>query len=220
MGDVVHTLSNLSNPKIGLTSPLSSVGNALGIKSDSALGKNLNTMDSWTNPVARNIFGMSGAGKPAAPGINNNLGTVQSAQLANAANFRQNLPGLENQMGHQLADQSNQQMSQNIQGARQNNSARGLLYGGINAGQEGAIRANAAHGLAAGRSDINQGLLNNANTLDAQAIHTGLGIQQTQQSIQNSIYGQALADMQARGAAIGGLMGGVGKIGGMFAAGA
>lgn len=156
---------------------------------------------------------------PGAPGINKNLGKTQAAQLENAQSFRDRLPGLENQLGHQLGEQSNQQMGQNLHDVRQSNSHRGLLYGGINAGDEQQVRGHAASSLAQGRSNINSGMENAANTLDAQAIKTGMGVQQTQQSIQNSIYGQALANMQAQNQLIGGVFGGMGKIGGLLAAG-
>lgn len=210
MGDVIHTIAN----------PLGTIGNWVGVNTNSQLGKNLHYLDSTTHPIEQTASDMYSADKPAAPGINKNLSNVQNTQVQKAQNFRKGLLGTENSLGHNLAEENNHMLGQNLQGIRQNNSHRGLLYGGLNYGQEQGARVGAARSLAQGRTSINNNMENAANTMDQQAIHTGVGIQQSQQQIQDAIYGQALADMQAKNAALGGFISGAGKIGGAFAGGA
>jgi hypothetical protein len=204
MGSAVHAIAN----------PLGTVGSWVGAGPNTSIGKGLHFLDASTHPLEQTASDMLNAKKPEAPGINSNLARVQREQNRNAMDFRQNLPSMANTLGTSLADQNNQMMDQNIRSVRQNSSARGLLYGGLNAGREQGARSVAGNALAQGRSNINMGLQNAANTLDAQALHTAQGVQQTQDSIQSGIYKQALADMQARNAVVGGFMSGAGKVGG------
>lgn len=171
------------------------------------------------NKLGSNL--LNGGRPPSAPngsnGSNANLSAVQQAQLANAQSFRQNIPNTEAQLGSQLAQQTNNQMGNAISQTRSNNSARGLLYGGVNAGQEQGIRNQAASNLAQGQSNINANTQNAAFQLDQEAANTGFGIQQSQQAIQNDIYSQALANMNAASSGISSLLGAGGKVvGGML----
>lgn len=146
----------------------------------------------------------------------------QNALLAKqhyAKEFRKNLPGMENQMGHGLADAANTQMVSSIGQAKQSNSNRGLLYGGINQGQEQGIRANSANAVAQGQSDINSGLESAANDMDSSAIKQGFNYQAQQQAIQNQIYKQAMASMASSGAALGSVLGAAGAVGGAMVSG-
>jgi hypothetical protein len=141
---------------------------------------------------------------------------AQSGQQYGAQQFRKNIGQTENNMYGQLSSGVNNQMNSQIKGVQQHNSSRGLLYGGVNAGQEGAIRAGAASSLASGKSAINSGVENAANSMDQGAIDTGIAIQQQQQQMQNAIYSNAMAQMNASNSAIGGLMGAVGTGVGMY----
>jgi len=136
---------------------------------------------------------------------------AQSAQQYFANQFRQNIPQTENTLYNQMASGVNQSMNQGIKNVQQNNSRRGLLYGGVNAGQEGAVRAGAASQLAEGRSNINSSVENAANNMDQTAIDTGIAIQQQQQQMQNAIYADAMAKMNMNN----GLLGGVASAAGM-----
>lgn len=100
-------------------------------------------------------------------------------------------------MGHQLAGDVNQEVTGQVGQVRGMNSHRGLLYGGINAGQEQGVRAAGAVQAAQGRSKINQGLMTAADTMDKNAIKTGFDTQKMQQSIADSVYRQSLADMNS-----------------------
>lgn len=153
------------------------------------------------------IDAMNGSDAPEAPGVDSNLQRLKEAQLQNAKNFRTNLPGMKSQMTQDLRQTSNAQLSNDLGTIQNNNSARGLLYGGVNQGQKAGQRANSQIKLASGIGAINSGLDNAANTLDAQAIETGVGIQQTQQAIQNQLYSQAMTQMNANNSMIGSAVG-------------
>jgi len=138
---------------------------------------------------------------------------LQGAQQYFANQFQQNIPTLENQMYSNLAQGVNANMNQGIQSARASNAGRGLLYGGVNAANEQAIRANASNQLAQGRQNINTSVLNEGQQLMNNAVSTGIGIQQQQQQMQNAVYQQAMASMNAQNQAIGGLLSAGGLIG-------
>lgn len=136
--------------------------------------------------------------QPGDPGINPDVSALQQAQLQNAQQFRQGLPGLERDMDTQLKGGITNQLRQGLQATRANNSARGLAYGGVNQGQEQQLRASAQNRAAQGFSQIHSGLLNEANLMDQGAIANGVAIQQQQQQIQNTIYQNAMASMNAQ----------------------
>lgn len=159
-----------------------------------------------------NLYG-SGPDAPPVPGTPGALDQLKQAQINTAKDFRQNLPGMEGQLGNQLASSSNQQLGQDTSSLKQMNSRRGLLYGGVNAGGENKLRASAQGGLSAAKSQLHAGLESQANQLDSEAIQTGVAIQQSQQQMQNLIYQQALARMQSENAMMGSLF----QAGGMAA---
>jgi hypothetical protein len=131
---------------------------------------------------------------------------IQGAQNYYATQFRNNIPQTENTLYNQFSSGQNQQMNQGIKNVQQHNSSRGLLYGGVNAGQEGAVRAQTSGALAQGRSAINQSVEGAANSMDQSAIDTGIAIQQQQQQMQNAIYSNAMAQMNAQNGVFGGLL--------------
>lgn len=141
---------------------------------------------------------------------------AQSAQQYGAQQFRQNIGQTENNLYNQAASSVNQNMNAGIKNTQQQNSRRGLLYGGVNAGGEAGVRANASNNLASARSNINSGVENAANQMDQGAINTGIAIQQEQQQIQNTIYADAMAKMNNSNAGIGGLLGAAGMGVGMY----
>lgn len=164
---------------------------------------------------ARWLYGNKGWGVYRTPtGTDQLLGAQQD--LANK--FRSSIPQTENTLYNRMGGQIQGQTDQATRQVRQNNSGRGLLYGGINAGQEGAVNASGAASMASGRSAINQGVENEANTLANQAIQTGTQIQQTQQQMQDAVYSQAMTQMNASNAAFGGLLGAGGMIAGGYLA--
>lgn len=178
------------------------IGNAVG----GALGQgDISTyLTLGGNKLAAGIGGLLAPGDvPGSPGANQGLQQTLAAQQQYAQQFRQALPQIQNNMQGQLAQQANQGMQQNLQTTRTNNSSRGLLYGGINAGQEGQDRAKAQKGLINADSALNSGLQSEANSLDQAATQTGVGIQQQQQAMQNSVYQNAMAQMAGQNQMLG-----------------
>lgn len=140
----------------------------------------------------------------------------QNAQKYFTQQFRQNIPGMEGDLYNQLNQGVSQEMNQGIQNTKQANSRRGLLYGGVNAGGEGAVRANAAGELARGRTSINSGLLDAANQMEGNQIKTGLDIQRNKQTIADSIYQRAMAEASGTGAMVGDVLGAAGAVAGAY----
>lgn len=135
------------------------------------------------------------------------LQQLQAQQLQQAQSFRSDLPGLKQQLAEGLTQQSNLGVNQNDRLIDQHNAGRGLLYGGINAGEHQSNRATAQSSLASSVNQGNIGYDQAANNMDAQAISTAAGIQQTQQAAQNQIYSQALAAQNAQNSEIGSAVG-------------
>lgn len=126
--------------------------------------------------------------------------------------FNQNMGTMQNQMGNQMAGQVGAQADQSVQAARSHNASRGLLYGGVNAGQEAGIRGNAAAQTAQGQSNINQGLLQEQSQLNAGAIQSGINYQQTQQQMQQALYQNAAQGLATDTAATNGLLQAAGTV--------
>lgn len=154
---------------------------------------------------ANNLF--KPPAQPTAPGVDPGLSAVQQQQQQQAQQFRANLPQNENTAYSDLAQASGANTNQAVRQAGSSNSARGLLYGGVNQGQQQGIRANNQVNLAKGKSDINNQYETEANKMDAAAVGTGVAIQQTQQSVQDQIYKQALLNMNNQNNAFGSLLG-------------
>jgi hypothetical protein len=201
-------IQNIVNGQVGtgvgqvLTAPpgMNNVAGAVNTVG-SNIGNNLTHLSDWTGETG------DPNSPPPAPGVNPALTNLQTQQQTNATNFRNNIPQMEQSMGEQLKASANQTMGQQLGGLGSYNSSRGMGYGGVNQGQQQRVRSAAQSGVAQGQSNINAGLQNAANTLDAEAVNTGLGIQQTQQSIQNNIYSQAMTQMNANNSMVGGFLG-------------
>lgn len=132
---------------------------------------------------------------PQAPPTNPALSQLQQQQQQQAKDFRANMPNMVRMMSENLKSQANQGLSEGLRQTKSDYNTRGLLYSGMRQGKEAQLRGKAQAGLAAGISGINADVENAAHTMDAQAVETGVGIQQTQQAIQNQIYSQAMARM-------------------------
>ena len=140
-------------------------------------------------------------------------------QQFQAMDFRANAPQMQNTLYNQLSADVNQAAGQGIRAVKQKNSSRGLLYGGINAGNEQGVRATASGQLAKGRSAINQGVMETADQIEQGAINTGLQIQNQQQQMQNAIYANAIARMNADNSQTAGLLSAGGMVLGGYLAG-
>lgn len=147
---------------------------------------------------------------PDAPGVDPNLAKLKEKQLKQAGDFRQNMPNMVRIMSEDLKRDSNQAMNAGVRKTREDYASRGLVHSGLRQGAEAGKRAQAQAGLAQGVSAINADMENAANTLDAQAVETSLGVQQTQQAIQNQIYSQAQARLAGQNHMVGSAIGGIG----------
>lgn len=134
-----------------------------------------------------------------------------------ADKFNQNIPNMANEMQGQAAADINGRMTQGIKNVQQSNSARGLLYGGVNAGQEQRVRAQAAGDLAHAKSNINQGLISAGQNMRSNAISTGVSYQQMQQALNNAIYSNAIAKLNGDSSMTNSLLSSAATIGGIAA---
>ncbi len=193
-GNIFRGAGDLINGSAGVVGSLPLGGRAMGSIIKGA-GNMIGSIDG------------SDATPPSAPGVDPGVSSALQSQQQQAQQFRQNLPGMENQAGQQLAQSTNRQMGQNIENVNKYDNSRGLLYGGINQGNQQKQRVNAATSLAAGRTSINDQYNQAANQMDAAAVGTGLAVQQSQQVIQDQIYNQALTNMMNQNQAFGSLLG-------------
>lgn len=140
---------------------------------------------------------------PAAPGIDPNLQALKNKQTAAAKDFRSNLTENKSQAAQKLQGDANRYMNKNLDDSQNSMNQRGLLYSGINAGNQGSIRADAGAKLGSAITQSNTSYDTQADQLDSDAVNTGIGIQQSQQQIQNMLYSQAQAKLAGQNAMIG-----------------
>lgn len=162
--------------------------------------------DVTTGGQATNLYNnLTGAGQsgPQAPGTNPSLSSVEQQQINQANDFSANMPTYQSQMTDNLKTNVNNQLGSNLNTISNNNNARGLLYGGVNQGQRAQAYGQAQAQTAQGVSNINAGLLSAQDQLNANAVGTGTGIQQSSQAIQNDIYQQTLSQINSNNAMLG-----------------
>lgn len=205
MGSAVSSISS------GLNSVRDTVNNATGTRLGDAVPYLVG------GPTGGSAYYAMGLDKrapdaPEAPGINENLSRLKQKQMEQAKQFREGLPGMKNKMATDLRVEANQAMGAQAKGINEANSRRGLLYGGINAGQQGAAKRASQGRLASAISANNVNLESAADTMDAQAIDTGVGIQQSQQAIQNQLYSQAQARLNGENQITGSILGAAGGV--------
>lgn len=199
---VVHTITHPGDTLKGIKkNPIGSLTNQVGESTDPfGIGKSIGVN------VGDPLNLLTPKSGPGAPGINPDVNNLKKQQQAYAQQFRSSIPQLQGQMVGQLRRDTQGQLNNNLSGLRSSNSSRGLLYGGVNQGQENQVRGAAQRGLIGGVSQINMGLQNEANQLDNSAIQTGVNIQQQQQSMQNMIYQNAMAQQAGQNQMMGSLI--------------
>ncbi len=157
---------------------------------------------------ANGVFGNAdGSNQPTPPKTPSSLAGLQAQQQQYAQQFSQNLPQMQQKMAGLLTQQANQQMSGQIAQVKNQNNRRGMEYGGVNQGQQGQVRAADQQNLGQAITGSNANLENASNTLNAQAVETGVGIQQTNQAIQNQIFQQQMAQMNSQNSVMGSALG-------------
>lgn len=150
------------------------------------------------------------------PGEDDRLTDLQREFKKQADEFSKNAPGLKESMFNSIASQERHNLARNISGVNQSNAARGLLYSGINEGGKGAVRAESSQALAGARSKINTGVDAAERQLKYNVTAADLKQQQTNQSIQDSVYQNALESMMRRNSAMAGLFQGAGYLAGAY----
>ncbi len=145
-------------------------------------------------------------------------------QSERAQKFRMQFPSI---LNNQLAGERvnmRRNIASGVGDARKGYNSRGLLYGGLRTGAEAGVGADAGAKYAATVADKTKALNDQANSLDQDVTETGkvLGDIGNEVSGNTNASRQALLDSlmqqsQAKDEAIGGLLGGVGKLGGTIA---
>lgn len=143
----------------------------------------------------------------------------RDAQLAQARDFRANIPVFQSQMADSLNEQASNAQNHALQATDQNYSRRGLLYSGMNERGKMGVRAQTGQAVASGIGGINADLENAAGQMDANAVQAGMQQQQHQQQIQNDIYARAMARMNSSNSIMGSAIGLAGTAGLLYATG-
>jgi len=166
-----------------------------------------------------------GGGNPPAPpsqmvnSVDPRLQQTRDDQIKWAQYYGANLPYYEKQQQNINTDNSRQALSQQLAGVTQNSNARGMLYGSYNQGEQAQAAAQNQAALQAENAIVNQNAQDKLSQLQAQAMGTGIAVNQSQQDINNQAYQIALARQQQAAQAMGSLVSGGGMLGGMAAAG-
>lgn len=156
-----------------------------------------------------------------APQVNENYQKILDEQKKTASDFRQNIPKYSTTLGNQYEAQARKNLAQSLKNTDRDFNKRGLLYSGMRLGNEAEQQGEAASNVAQGKQQINKGLLDQANQLDAGVLNTAAGIagQGTQQGLyqgQMDIMNlkNQIQQEQMQSQAMGSLLGGIGTLGG------
>lgn len=136
---------------------------------------------------------------------------MQEQLTAQAKDYRANLKGTQERQFASVADPMRQQLAQQMSGIRGQANKRGLLYSGQRAGAESQAQGQAAQQLSGQRAQINEATQNVANTMEQQAVQSGLQTAQQRQKEINDAYNQALKQKQGESAVTGALGGAIGQ---------
>lgn len=149
----------------------------------------------------------NGSSNPSQPGTNPALTQLQQEENNQATTFRQNLAQTKAQQAGWLTQNANKQLNTSLDQINNYNNSRGLLYGGLNAGQKAAQRSASAQGLANQITQNNEQLDTQANNYDQAALATAAGVQAQQQAIVNTAYQNAVAQQNAQNSELGSVIG-------------
>ncbi len=161
---------------------------------------------------------------PEAPTVNPQYQELLDKQKKIADDYRKNLPQYSQSLGNQYEASARQKLASGLKQTDQDFNRRGLLYSSARVGEQVGQQAQSASDIASGRQQINSGLLDKANQMDAGVFSTGMGIagqdtgsyqlqaQSDIMSLKNDIYNN-----QMQLGTLGSLAGGVGSLGGVLA---
>lgn len=160
--------------------------------------------------IAGNLLGGKSEPEIAAPGMDRGLRRIRRDQAKQAREFEAGIPKMADDLFGGVEKQERRRLANQMSGIRNDASSRGLLYSGIREDQEQRARAESSGSLASARADINSQLQDQSRDMKANAVKTGLNIQQAQQQIHDQIYNQALANMASKRGLISGFAGAAG----------
>lgn len=188
--------------------------------SDPATGAYLD--DFKAGKVSNLPSGAKDLGAPAAPEPNAGYQALLDKQKQIADDYRKKLPQYSQALGNQYEAGARQNLASGLRQTDQDFNRRGLLYSSARVGQQAGQQAQSASDIASGKQQINQGLLDKANAMDAGVFTTSAGMAgadtqaynfQAQSDIMN--LKNQLLDEQRNGQAMGSLAGGIGALGGL-----
>ncbi len=199
-----------------VSAPASAVGNAIGGQTGQNIVDAGNTIGNGFGYVASggNYDQFRGSNPPAAPGMDPGIDQITQAKQQQAQDFRSGMPHMEKGLNRKYALQSHNQLAQQLQAIRRDASQRGIMNSGVGLGNQAAAQAESAGNVSKFGTQVHSAALGEANQLDQDAINAGIQQTQIQQSLQDSVYNQALKNlanstsgMASMGQGVGGLIG-------------
>lgn len=162
-----------------------------------------------------------------APPIDERYKQLVEGQRKQAEQFRNNIPRVADTFMGQIAEVNKKALANEIDQTRKGYNERGLLFSSAREGAEGAAKTRSAQDLAQKRADVNTELYGQADSLDDQAISSGLNLASQGQQLGNAeteMQGNYLdmalkkqqQDMAGIGAAARGAGEGLGYLGGYY----
>ena len=131
---------------------------------------------------------------PKKPAIDPNYTNIVKTQQGIAQNYRNRLPELQQESYNLNSDITRRELAQGMLNADRASNRRGMLYGGVAAGNRSAARGEAAANMADRTMKSNQELYGNARDLENLAIKGGYDLRSDTQDAYNNIYNRALSD--------------------------
>lgn len=152
-----------------------------------------------------------------APGMDPRYTDLVNKQQQQAQDFRQQAPEMQAQQTRQAQDTSRRSVSQDIAGVNKDTSRRGLLYSGINQGQQQQARQQETQALTQNVANIQSNIEGKAQDLEGKALSSMQTYTAQQQAANNADLQKRVAVQQANNSATSGLFGGLGSVlGGIF----
>lgn len=133
-----------------------------------------------------------------------------------AQNYRRQLPGLQQSMANQAAGTGRQDLARDLAKGSQGMSKRGLLYSGLQQGEQAGARGKFYTDQSQKRAQINEQTEAQARQLEDQAMQAGLQAQAARIGNTNQAYNTALAQklgaQQGQQGLFGSILGAGGKL--------
>lgn len=181
------------------------------------MGGVANAVGSVVSAPGRLIFGQTPpSAQSQVNSVNPQLSQMQQQQAQAAVDFGNNLPAYEQSQHNAAADNSRQQLSQQLAGVTKDSNSRGMLYGSYNQGKQAQATAQNQANLAETDDNINTNAQNTLSQMQNQALGTGVTLNQTQQGENNAAYQAALQQQLSNNQLFGSLMKGGGAGAGLL----